>query len=181
MPVLEIHASRADASALFDVLSSGESEIEHWALFRSLVAATGVDVEEAESEARKQIASVQTKNRTSNQPTFWQRESGGKATNRHALRKRDKALKTWEAHETNAAGQWRNGLRFGDTGAAVDGESLENVNARQLQGTVLLDPDATIQEQLCAALHEHMARMIGACPHAHASRSTARPALTFPL
>lgn len=157
LPVLGLHASREEIESLFSTLSDGQEQVDHWELFRKLhaAAAPDTDVAAAEAEARRSIEEAQTKHQTAKQSPFWSRDTGGKSINRHALRKRDDALQSWHKRD----------LSFEDTlgnrdNAAADSQIDQEVSSRQLQGTSLLDPNASVEEQLLHALDEHMARTI---------------------
>ena len=158
LPVLEVFVTSEEADKLFDTLCTDGTEIEHWALFRKLVASEGVDVNEAELEARAQLAESQTKGQTASSSPFWSRETGGKAVNRHVLRKRKVALQPWERQSKGYANEFSSGLR--SQSPMTQDSDVGNVASRQLQNTKLLDPNATVQEQLLAALDEHLARVI---------------------
>lgn len=161
LPVLEVAASRAEGRALFDALCAGAEDIAHWALFRKLADAPGVDVQAAEAEAREQLAARQTRSKTARLSPFWQRSTGSKSVNLHALRKRNVALTSWQ--NGGVSREWTSGLRSSSSPLA-DSE-IGSVNARQLQG-VVLNGTATVQQQLLAALDEHLARVIGSSPTA---------------
>ena len=167
LPVLEIHVSREEGQALFDRLSPDGETIEHWALFRKLADKPGVDLEAAEAEARKSLEAVQTKRQLSEATPFWSRETGGKSVNRHSLRKRSIALQPWEKKWTDPNSAWTGGLRTEGSTLAdseLNEEEHGHVNARQLQGSVVLDSSSslTIEQQLLNALQEHHARVIRA-------------------
>ena len=158
LPVLNISATKAEGRALFDSLSAGARQVEHWELFRRLVAAPGVDLIAAEDSARRQLAIAKTMSKTAVLSPFWQRETGGKSVNRHALRKRTVALQPWERHNKGTGNEWTSGLR--SMSAFQADSEVESVNARQLQG-IILNTDAPVQQQLLAALDQHLARVIG--------------------
>lgn len=160
LPVLGMPTKRAEGKVLFKMLSGGAREVDHWVLFRKLVSAPGVDLEAAEANARTQLAIAKTKDRTAVASPFWQRETGGKAVNRHALRKRNIALQPWQRQHKGASGEFAGGLRSLSP-TRGDGD-VEEVNARQLQG-VVLTTTASIEQQLLAALDQHLARVIGRC------------------
>ena len=161
LPVLGLFASQEEANALFDKITGNAEMIEHWTLFRNLVGMTeGVDVTAAEATARKHIQEIQTKSKLG-ESAFWQRETGGKSVNKHALRKRDGSLRTWNKQTGDANMNFMNSLGNRNDSPTFDFEAAEGVNARQLQGTSVLDPNASLEEQLLHALDEHMARIIG--------------------
>ena len=161
LPVLGLFASQEEANALFDKVTGNAEMIEHWTLFRNLVGTTeGVDVKAAEATARKHIQEIQTKSKLG-ESAFWQRETGGKSVNKHALRKRDGSLRTWNKQTGDANMNFMNSLGNRNDSPTFDFEAAEGVNARQLQGTSVLNPNASLEEQLLHALDEHMARIIG--------------------
>ena len=160
LPVLGLYASQSEADALFDKITGNAESIEHWTLFRNLVSTTkGVDVEAAEADARQHLTEIQTKH-SLGESAFWQRETGGKSVNKHALRKRDGALRTWNKQTGDPNANFMNSLGNRNESPLLDSE-LGGVGARQLQGSSVLNPNATLEEQLLLALDEHMARIIG--------------------
>ena len=126
-------------------------ELEHWTLYRLLASGPGVDIEASEAAARTQLAAASTRHQEGD---LWAREANGKAQNRHALRKRDGPIRGWSS---TAPGGWVDSLHRGEGG---DDEGLD-VGARVLQGTQLdLDSDASIEEQLKAALSQRLTRVV---------------------
>jgi len=114
LPVLELRMTREESDRLFGALlaeatTDGSGKIEHWQLFRVLAAGPGVDVDAAEIAAREQLAKVQSLH-SNGASSFWARDTDGKAQNRHAIRKHDGALRTWEHQGGSAGDEWQDSL-----------------------------------------------------------------------
>jgi hypothetical protein len=130
------------------------SEIEHWTLFRVLVSRTeGADVAALESAAHEHVDTADKRRQTANTSAFWSRDVDGQATNRHALRKRDGAIQSWDPSVAHTA-DWRVTLKRDGVGD----DQEEGVASRVLQGTVL-NSTATVQEQLKEALDTHLEKV----------------------
>ena len=97
-----------------DVPAEGDArfgEIEHWALFRLLVSLDeSGDVEAMEEAARARLREIESRHGLGTS-TFWSRDEGGKAKNRHALRKRKQAVQGWN-HVADVG--WTDTLNRGD-------------------------------------------------------------------
>lgn len=162
LPVLDLFVSSVEADEVFEHLAKAAKgdansrkataydEIEHWALFRTLLVAADpeADVEAAEAAARAAAALRATKHDVG-ESNFWSRDVDGRAKNRHELRKRRGALRP---RDRIANVGWSETL-------GVHHEQEEEVAGPRLLQTVALDSTASVQEQLREALRVNLTRV----------------------